>query len=33
MGMGKVAQKVVMLLDIDRVLSTDQAAILDEAQA
>lgn len=32
MGMGKVSQKVVMLLDIDRILAADQVARIEEAQ-
>lgn len=28
LGMGKVGQKVVMLLDVDKVLSTDEAAVV-----
>jgi len=29
LGMGKVGQKVVMLLDVDRVLSSDETGLLD----
>ncbi len=32
LGMGKVAQKVVMLLDIDRVLSTEEVHLAEQAQ-
>jgi purine-binding chemotaxis protein CheW len=30
LGMGKVARKVVMLLDIDKVLSTGELAVLQK---
>ena len=32
LGMGKVAQKVVMLLDIDRILAADQMTLIEQAQ-
>jgi purine-binding chemotaxis protein CheW len=32
LGMGKLPQKVVMLLDIDQVLSADQAMLVEQAQ-
>jgi purine-binding chemotaxis protein CheW len=32
-GMGKIGQKVVMLLDVDKVLSSGEVAKLDEAAA
>ena len=31
LGIGKVGQKVVMLLDVDRVLSSGEAALVGEA--
>lgn len=31
LGMGKVGEKVVMLLDVDRVLSTDELAMIQQA--
>jgi purine-binding chemotaxis protein CheW len=32
LGMGKVAQKVVMLLDIDRIMATEQITVLESVE-
>jgi len=33
LGMGKLAQKVVMLLDVDRVLASEQVALAEQMES